>query len=118
MEIDLNYLVRVFAIVGGLLCVLFGFLTIIEGAGHGASSIERFAESVADIVAGIIVIVIGLLVLSSYGILDLPARIETTWLMLIVLGLIALIFGGDIGAVLLILAGFLSLLEKSMKETS
>jgi hypothetical protein len=57
-------------------------------------------------------IILALVVFASYGVIDLSLKFNVSWIMLLIVGIIAYIFGGDLGAVLIILGAIVYLIAE------
>jgi hypothetical protein len=101
---------RILTLLGALVCLIFGILYIIGSPMHFAQF--YFIGGLAAIVYGIILIILSLIVFASYGVIDLSLKFKVSWIMLLIVGIIAYIFGGDLGAVLIILGAIVYLIAE------
>lgn len=103
---------KLFTVLGAALLVLFGLFYVI---GVGFGSLFRFPTfAVGSIVKGILLIVLGLVILSMYGIISFEVKLERSWLVVLIIGVVALIIGGGIGAVFIIIGSILELIAISL----
>jgi hypothetical protein len=101
---------RILALLGAIVCIVWGILFIIGSPFHFVSF--NLVPGLAAIIYGIVLIILGLIVLASYGIIDLSTKFKVSWVMLLIVGIIAFIFQGDLGALLLILAAIVYLIAE------
>jgi hypothetical protein len=101
---------RILALLGAIVCIIWGILFIIGSPYHFLEF--NLVPGLAAIIYGILLIIIGLIVLASYGIIDLSAKFKVSWVMLLIVGIIALVFRGDLGALLLIIAAIVYLIAE------
>jgi hypothetical protein len=101
---------RILALLGAIACIILGILFII-GSPLNIFSLN-LVPGLAAIIYGIVLIILGLIVLASYGVIDLSAKFKVSWVMLLIVGIIALIFDGNLGALLLILAAIVYLIAE------
>jgi len=101
---------RILALLGALVCLIFGILAIIGSSIH----IAQFyvISGLTGIIYGIILIILALIVLASYGIIDLSLKFKVSWVMILIIGIVAYLFGGDLGAILLILSAIVYLIAE------
>lgn len=107
---EIRNLGRLLALLGAIACVIQGILFII-GSPFNIVSLN-FLPGLAAIIYGIVLIILGLIVLASYGIIDLSTKFKVSWVMLLIVAIIALIFKGDLGGLLLILAAIVYLIAE------
>ena len=105
----LDTLVRILAILGALITILYGVLAIIGGA---LSILVFNIGGVPALIQGVVIIFIGLIILASYGFIKINLSTTMHWLVLLILGIVAYVFGGGIGALLIILAGIVDIFRK------
>ena len=99
-------------ILGALYIIVIGIFYIF---GVGFASIIHFKGfALGAILNGIILIILGIIILSSYGLLKTSLKLELNWLISLILGIIALIFGGGLGAIVIIIAAIIDLIRESM----
>jgi hypothetical protein len=101
---------RILALLGALVCVIWGILAILGAAPHIAQF--YIVPGLTGLIYGIILIILGLIIFASYGLLNISLKFKVSWLMLLIIGIVAYIFGGDLGAVLLILAAIVYLIAE------
>ena len=93
--------IRALAVIGAILSIIFAILGIF---GYGiiglpiSFGLERF-------ISAAIAVIIGLIVLASYGVINISLKVDIHWITLLILGTFSIIFGGDVGALLIIIAG-------------
>ncbi|WEU40972.1 MAG: hypothetical protein OdinLCB4_003440 [Candidatus Odinarchaeum yellowstonii] len=101
---------RALAIIGAILSIIFGVLLVaMLPVLIGPLILHGFP---LNIIWGILVIVFGVIILTSYGVVNIGPRVGHDWPILIILGVLSLIFGGDIGAIIIIIAGIVGLVRK------
>ncbi|MHA1754819.1 MAG: hypothetical protein ACTSYR_04810 [Candidatus Odinarchaeia archaeon] len=105
-----NDIVRVLSVIGAVLSIIFGILVIIGSSVFIGPLITIIPG--LPIIEGILVIIFGIIILTSYGVIDVGPKVSHDWPILLILGVLSLIFGGDIGAVLIIIAGIVSLIQQ------
>jgi hypothetical protein len=60
------------------------------------------------IISGIILIVISLVTLATSGFVDIPAlKLDKSWIVLLILGILIYIFGSSLGGILVIIGAIL-----------
>ncbi|MFX1485957.1 MAG: hypothetical protein ACFFBS_02435 [Promethearchaeota archaeon] len=96
--------VRTLAVIGAILSIIFGVLGIF---GYGIIGVP-IAFGLERVFTAAIVIIIGLIVLASYSVINISLKVNTHWITLLILGVISIIFGGDVGALLIIIAGLIA----------
>jgi hypothetical protein len=96
---------EILVLIGAIVSLIFGIIMLIPGIGW--SVIPIFWGWGLEIIFGIIVIIVSLITLATSGFINLPWKLEKNWIMLLILGIILLIFGGDIGAILVIIGAIL-----------
>lgn len=97
-------------LLGGILGILFGVLTIL---GFGFSLVAlNLLGAVGNIVYGAIQIVLGLIVLATSGIINIPAlKFDTNWILYIIFGILMIIFGTDLAGILVIIGAILLVIK-------
>ncbi|MFX0068168.1 MAG: hypothetical protein ACFFA1_00860 [Promethearchaeota archaeon] len=93
--------IRALTVIGAILSIIFAVLMIF---GYGFISIH-FPLGLERIISAAIVIIIALILLASYGVINISLKVDIHWITLLILGAISIIFGGDVGALLVIIAG-------------
>lgn len=96
--------IRTLAVVGAILSIIFGVLGIF---GYGIIGVP-LPFGLERIITAAIVIIVGLIVLASYSVINISLKVEMHWITLLILGVVSIIFGGDIGALLIIIAGLIA----------
>ncbi|MHA1909347.1 MAG: hypothetical protein ACW98Y_18765, partial [Candidatus Thorarchaeota archaeon] len=67
--------------------------------------------ALGGLINGIILIVISLIVLATSGVVDIPAlKFDNSWIVILILGIVMWVFGGDLASILVILGAILLLL--------
>ena len=103
---DLKEVSKFFVTVGGILGIAFGIMKALSITGWGWVSFPLFA--LGGVVEGIILIVVSLIVLATSGIAKIPAlKFDNNWIILLILGIVMWIFGGDLGSILVIVGAIL-----------
>ena len=103
-------LVRILSVVGAVLSIILGVLLFLNRSfliGPLISIIPGL-----PIIEGILTIIFGIIILTSYGIINIGPKVSNDWPVLILFGILSLIFGGGIGAILIIIAGIIALVQK------
>jgi len=95
-------------LIGSILSLIFGILMFIPTWAWGFNPLGAFFAALNWIFA-IILIVLSLITLATSGVIKFPWKLEKNWLMLLILGILQLIFGGYFGAVLVIIGAILML---------
>jgi len=103
---DFKEISKILVMLGGILGVIFGILKALLITGWGWISFPLFA--LGGIVEGIILIVVSLIVLATSGVVKIPAlKFDNNWIILLILGIVMWIFGGDLGSILVIVGAIL-----------
>jgi len=95
-------------LLGSIVALIFGILIFIPGFEihivpwciHCSPFVARFFG--LEWLIGIIVIILSLITMATSGFINLPWKFKRNWLIPLILGIFLLIFGGDIGAILVI----------------
>ena len=98
-EHDFSGWVRVLSILGGVLAIILGiclaiqvfpipFQTILPGA---------IDQIIIAIISGIVNIVLGVVLLIAFGVISSTKKFSVNWLILFVVGIVMLLFGGIAG---------------------
>jgi len=103
---------NIFVVIGATFLVIYAIFYILGG---GFSLIKLKPIALGTILSGIALLVIAIIILSSYGLLQTNLKFEQNWLINIVLGATALILGGEIGAILIIIGALLH--KQKLKKT-
>ncbi len=95
---------------GGILGILFGALTMV-GMGFGIITLNILG-AVGNLVYGAIQILLGLIVLATSGIVNIPAlKFENNWILYIIFGILMILFGTDLAGILVIIGAILLVLK-------
>ena len=101
--------------IGEILVLIGAIVALIQGAlmiiGLGWSVIPIFWGIGFGIIFGIITIIVALITLATSGVISFPWKLEKNWIMLLILGIVLIIFGGDVGGILVILGAILILIS-------
>jgi len=101
---------EVLVLIGAIVSVIFGILMVLNlSFGIVPWFIGGLGFWVFRIIFGIIVIILALVTLATAGAIKFKWKLEKNWAMYLLLGILLLIFGGDIGAVLVIIGAILCL---------
>ncbi|MHA1409479.1 MAG: hypothetical protein ACTSQY_04020 [Candidatus Odinarchaeia archaeon] len=101
--------IRALAIVGSVISLILGILLLFNISflmGPLFTIIPGW-----PLVEGLITIVFSIFILTSYGALNIGPKFAHDWPILLIFGIVLIIFGGSIGAVLVIIAGIIGLIE-------
>ncbi|MHA2060263.1 MAG: hypothetical protein ACW976_05760 [Candidatus Ranarchaeia archaeon] len=100
----------ILVLLGAIIALIFGILDVvgIGSLGLGIWSINAVLPGFGLIVA-VILIIFALITLATTEVIKFPWKFKKNWTMLLVLGIVLLILGGGIGAVLVILGAILLL---------
>jgi len=101
---------RILALLGAIVCLLFGVLRIL-GTPLAFASLY-IIPGLTGIVLGILLIILSIVVFASYGLIDISLKFKVSWVMILIIGIVAWILGGDIGALLLILSAIVYLIAE------
>ncbi|MHA1934759.1 MAG: hypothetical protein ACW97A_05720 [Candidatus Thorarchaeota archaeon] len=105
---DLKEISKWLVLLGGILGILYGVLQM-ANMGWGLITFPLFALD--GLIMGIILIVLSLIVLATSGVVDIPAlKFDNNWVVILILGILMWIFGGDLASVLVIIGAILLLL--------
>lgn len=108
---NLKDLAKIFALIGAALLILFSVISLIgislalPWILHG----KMVIFSLSKIINNLILILIGLIIFASYDIIKISLKTKMEWPILLVFGIVALIFGGGLGALLILLAAIIDL---------
>lgn len=109
---SLKILAEIFALIGAILLVisglfsLIGFVLALPWMFYG----KFYVFSLGRIINGLVLIFVGVIILASYDVIKLSLKTEMDWPVLLVLGIVALLFGGGLVAILIIFAALIDLL--------
>lgn len=97
-------------LIGGLLGLLYGILQIL-GMGFAFLPGLGIGGILGGLITGIILIIISLVVLTTSGVINIPAlKLEKNWIIMLILGILLYVFGGGLPGVLVIVGAILMLL--------
>jgi len=105
-------LAEIFALIGAVLLIVFSIVSLIgisltlPWIFHGKMAIF----SLSSIINNLILILVGLIIFAGYDVIKISLKTEMEWPVLLVLGIVALIFGGGLGALLILLAAIIELI--------
>ena len=99
---------EILVLIGAIVALIQGILMIV---GWGWSLIPIFWSIGFGIIFGIITIIVALITLATSGVIPFPLKLEKNWIMLLILGIVLIIFGGDVGGILVILGAILLLIN-------
>lgn len=102
---------EILVLIGAIVALIFGILEIIGLGtfGLGIWSIGGYFPGFG-IIIGAILIIFSLITLATSGVIPFPWKFEKNWIILLILGIVLLILGGGIGAILVIIGAILTLL--------
>jgi hypothetical protein len=100
---------RILALIGALVTLIFGILDVLQMPYHIA---QFWGYSLGLLVDGIILIILALVIFASYGLLNISLKFKVSWLMILIVAIVAYIFGGDLGALLLILSAIVYIIAE------
>lgn len=100
---------RILALIGVLVTLIFGILDVLQMPYHIA---QFWGYSLGLLVDGIILIILALVIFASYGLLNISLKFKVSWLMILIVAIVAYIFGGDLGALLLILSAIVYIIAE------
>jgi hypothetical protein len=102
---DLKEISKILIMLGGILGLIYGILKVLAIAGWGVSSGLSILGPFFD---GIILILVSLIVLASSGVVKIPAlKFANTAIVMLILGIVMWLFGGDLGSILVIVGAIL-----------
>ncbi len=105
---DTSKLGKLFVLIGGIVGLLMGILLFLN---MGISVPFIGFAVVAGLVAGALQVIVSLIVLATSGAVDIPAlKLENNGVVMLILGIILYIVGGNLGGLLVIIGGILLLL--------
>ena len=108
----LKVLAEIFALIGAILLIVFSIVSLVgisltlPWIFHG----KMVIFSLSRIINSLILILVGLIIFASYDIIKISLKTKMEWPVLLVLGIVALIFGGGLGALLILLAAIIDLI--------
>jgi len=100
---DLKKIGQLLVLLGGIVGLLFGILMALN-MGFVLLPGVGLVGFIGSLVTGVILILLSLIVLATSGVVDIPAlKFDNNWVVLLILGILMYIFGGDLGAILVII---------------
>jgi hypothetical protein len=104
---DLKKIGQLLVLLGGIVGLLFGILMALN-MGFVLLPGVGLVGFIGSLVTGVILILLSLIVLATSGVVDIPAlKFDNNWVVLLILGILMYIFGGDLGAILVIIGAIL-----------
>jgi hypothetical protein len=104
---DLKKIGQLLVLLGGIVGLLFGIL-IAMNMGFVLLPGVGLVGFIGSLVTGAILILLSLIVLATSGVVNIPAlKFDNNWIVLLILGILMYIFGGDLGAILVIIGAIL-----------
>ncbi len=104
---------RILTLLGALVCLIFGIFRILGSPYVFASPfLIALPAAIANIVTGVLLIILALIVFASYGVVDISLKFKVSWIMVLIIGIVAWLFGGDLGALLIILGAIVYLIAE------
>ena len=104
---DLKEIAKWLVVIGGLLGLLEGILTILSMGIFGGGLFV-----LDPLIMGIIAIILALIALATSGIVDIKAlKFDFNWIVLIILGILMYVFGSGLGGILIIIGAILMLVK-------
>ena len=107
---EIKNLGRILALLGALVCLIFGDLYILGTPIAFAS--WYIIPGLTGLVYGILLIILSLVVFASYGMIDISLKFKVSWIVILIVGIVAWILGGDLGAILIIISGIVYLIAE------
>ena len=108
---DLKKIAELLCLIGAIISLVYGVLMIVGGLiGFGLPGIGwhlGFIIPGLDLIFGVIVIIIAIITMATCGVINFPFKLEKNWIMLLILGILLAVFGGDWGAFLVIVGAIL-----------
>lgn len=111
MATELKKIGELLVLIGAIVALIFGILEIIGWGtfGLGIWSVGSLFAGLG-IILGILLIIFSLITLATSGAIPkFPIVLEKSWIMMLILGIILIILGGGIGALLVIIGAILML---------
>jgi hypothetical protein len=104
---DLKKIGQLLVLLGGIVGLLFGILMALN-MGFVLLPGVGLVGFIGSLVTGVILILLSLIVLATSGVVDIPAlKFDNNWIVILILGILMYIFGGDLGAILVIIGAIL-----------
>ncbi len=108
---DLKKIAELLCLIGAIISLVYGVLMIIGGIiGFGLPGVGWHLGHYffgLDLIFGVIVIIIAVITMATCGVVKFPITLEKNWIMLLILGILLAVFGGDWGAFLVIIGAIL-----------
>ncbi len=109
---DFEKIGMLLVILGGILGLLYGILTIAGMRIGFYNPFEELLTVMGALVYGIIQIVLSLIVLATSGAIKAPSlKLSKNWFVILILGILLLVFAADLPAILIILGAILLALK-------
>ncbi len=109
MATDLKKIGGLLILIGGILGLLFGILGLL---GMGIALLPSVDLAFLGIIGSIILIVLSLIVLATSGVIKIAMlKMDNTWVINLILGILMYIFGGGLGAILVIIGAILYMIK-------
>ncbi|MFX1476105.1 MAG: hypothetical protein ACFFCO_11600 [Promethearchaeota archaeon] len=109
---DLKKIAEILVLIGAIISLIYGILMILGGIGI-SFWLPGFGFPLGwfipgwGLIGGIITLILALITMATCGVINFPLKMEKNWVMLLILGILLAIFGGDWGAFLVILGAIL-----------
>ena len=104
---------RILTLLGALVCFIFGILYILGTPFFFASPfLLALPAAVVNFVRGVLLIILAVIIFASYGLVDISLKFKVSWIMVLIIGIVAWLFGGDLGALLIILGAIVYLIAE------
>ncbi|MFX0044596.1 MAG: hypothetical protein ACFE8Z_01990 [Candidatus Hermodarchaeota archaeon] len=108
---DLKEIGQLLVLLGGVIGLLFGIL-IAMNMGLVFLPEVGLVGFIGGLFTGAILILLSLIVLATSGAVNIPAlKFDNNWIVLLILGILMYIFGGDLGAILVIIGAILYIVK-------
>ena len=115
---DLRKWSEILVLIGAIIALIEGILTIL---GIGFFSfwsigpyISHLLTGIFNLVFGIIIIIFALITLATSGVIKFPLAFEKNWIMLLILSIILIVFGANLGGGIALIGAILLLIEDLM----
>ncbi|TFG15002.1 hypothetical protein EU537_01815 [Candidatus Thorarchaeota archaeon] len=94
-------------LIGGIVGLIYGIAAVLSFPLFDPIGLG-LAGTLGNIIGGIILIVVSLVTLATSGVIDIPAlKLDKSWIVLLVLGILIYIFGSSLGGILVIIGAIL-----------
>ncbi|MHA2601626.1 MAG: hypothetical protein AM324_005785 [Candidatus Thorarchaeota archaeon SMTZ1-83] len=104
---DLKKIGQLLVLLGGIVGLLFGILIALN-MGFVLLPGVGLVGFIGSLVTGVILVLLSLIVLATSGAVNIPAlKFDNNWIVLLILGILMYVFGGDLGAILVIIGAIL-----------